>query len=182
MKISIDFDGTVVHNDTAYEDLETPLEFVPGAKEALLSLKRAGHVLILDSARANIAIRFDWQHNPMWANDPNFDEEEWRRRQPIAQARFQQMLDFVERNLPGVFTYIDFGHQGKVLADLYLDDEGLRLGGGWRAVDWSVVEQVYGAPEQGTDDSPQEVRRRPDDGGAIPRQVRVPPRREVLVR
>jgi hypothetical protein len=146
MKIAVDFDGTIVSQDRPYEDVETPLEFLPGAKEALIALKRAGHILILYSSRANLALRDDWHHDPLYAlGVVPFNEGFWRRNLPINQARFEQMVKFVEKELPGVFSAIDYGNQGKVSADLYIDDRALRVGRGPGAVTWDWISQTYGA-------------------------------------
>ncbi len=144
MKIALDFDGTVVDDVHEYDDLDTPLEFLPGAEEAILSLVRAQHILILYSGRANLSLRWDPQHNPLNAMNPSFDLEVWKKNQPLNQARFQQMLDFVAERLPGVFVppngFIDFGNQGKVSADIYIDD---RAGG---RPDWDQIRVSYGEP------------------------------------
>lgn len=185
MKIAIDFDGTIVDDSHSHRDLSTELTFTPGAEAALRSLKAADHILILYSARANLAIRWDWQHNPLWALglDPSFSVRAWKKQRPLNQARFQQMLDFVETRLPGVFTFIDYGNQGKVLADLFIDDRALKYGGGWRAVPWSIISRTYGDHDDDRqDDSPKEVRSGPNDGRAVSRQVRLSARREVPVR
>ena len=141
MRIALDFDGTIVNDEHAYDDLETPLEFLPGEFEAISALKAAGHILILWSGRSNTALRWDWQHNPLWAMNPAFDVEKWEANKIVNQKRFQQMLDFVEENLPDVFTYVDFGNQGKVSADLYIDD---RTGNG--RPDWDWIRTAYGEP------------------------------------
>lgn len=184
MRIAVDFDGTIVEQAHAYDDLTTPLEFCRGAKEALLELHAGGHVLILWSCRSNLSIRDDFQHNPRWANDPDFDVEKWRENLALNQARFQQMLDFVAAELPGVFDYIDYGNQGKVSADLYLDDRALKLGGGYLGATWEVVGRWYGGSKKpSADDSPQVVRgKHGQDAGTVPRGSRLPARSEVRLR
>lgn len=186
MRIAVDFDGTIVDESTAYDDLTTPLQFLPGAKQALLSMRDAGHVLILWSCRSNLALRDDWQHNPHWANDPKFDLARWEQMHPVHVARWQQMLDFVQRELPGVFTFIDYGNQGKVSADLYLDDRALKLGGGYLGTTWDVIERWYGSgsetPSESDDSSSQLRVSDGQDAGAVPRRSRLPAGREVRVR
>jgi hypothetical protein len=144
VKIAVDFDGTVVREDRAYEDLETPLEFVPYAKEGLHALKRAGHVLMLVSARANRALREDWQLHPLWRQDMN-PPVWWEKSQPINEARYRQMLDFVKKELPGVFDCIDDGYCGKLGADVYLDDKALRLSAA-EGTSWYEVAERFGDP------------------------------------
>ena len=173
MKFAIDFDNTIVESDTAYDDLVTPLRFKHGAKEGILALKRAGHTLILWSTRANLSLRDDWQHNPLWANDPNFDVEGWEASRALNQARFQQMVDFVEKELPGVFS-IDYGNQGKVSADVYLDDKAMKMNGGYLGATWDVVKKWYGESNEQDDPS---AKLRVSDGqkrAAVPRRSRIP--------
>jgi hypothetical protein len=177
--ICVDFDGTVVRDDRAYDDLETPLELVEGAEEALRALKLAGHTLILSSGRANRSLREDWRLNPLWRDKlVPFDELRWRRNRQTNQDRFEQMVVFVEESLPGVFDSIDEGEQGKPSADLFIDDRAVRLGGGWPGTDWATIMGTLGDQEK-TDEQieqavagdgaakrrprhpPQEVRRRP---------------------
>lgn len=145
MNIVVDFDGTIVNDDHAYDDLVTPLMFKYGAKEALQALARAGHTLILFSGRANRALRIDWQLNPMWRdNVAPFDVERWRRSQPLNQARYEQMLAFVQAELPGVFALVDDGAQGKVSGDVYIDDRAIRYG--VVAMSWPNIAASYGDP------------------------------------
>lgn len=146
MKIAIDFDGTIVDDSHAYDDLKAELQFLPQAREALFELKNAGHILILWSGRSNLALRDDWRHNPLWAlGKVPFNEEAWEGSKELNQARFEQMLKFVEEQLPGIFDCIDYGNQGKPSADLFIDDRALRLGGGMASVDWGYIRGVYGA-------------------------------------
>lgn len=169
MKICVDFDGTVVDRSGYYNDTTTPLEPMPGALEGLRVLVRS-HTVILSSCRSNTALRLDWRRNPLWRNDPDFDVEQWDVELPVHKARYEQMLAYVEEHLQGVFAFIDDGSQGKILADLYLDDEALRMNGGWLSADWDVVQQVYGVPNVAVEDgAPEEVHGRPYVRGASPR-------------
>lgn len=145
MQVVVDFDGTVVNDDHSYDDLTTPLMIKYGAKEALESLARAGHTLILFSGRANKALRLDWRLNPLWRNGlVPFDVERWERQRALNQARYEQMLAFVDLNLPGVFAYVDDGEQGKVSGDLYIDDRAVRFGP--MAMNWVTIAATYGEP------------------------------------
>jgi len=161
--IAVDFDGTVVSQEHPYDELETPLTFLPGAQEALLSLKRAGHVLLLYSARSNLALRVDWRRNPVWVARPDlFDRAWWQAHRPLAEARYQQMLDFVQQELPGVFDAIDDGSQGKPTGvGLFLDDRAF----GWSYTGgWEEVQYLYGEPPEDATETAaahQEVRRGP---------------------
>lgn len=143
MKFVVDFDGTVVREDRPYDDLKTPLEFVRGSKRTLLSLKRAGHVLILASGRASIALRKDWMAHPLWRQDLN-PPVWWEKSQPLNEARYQQMIEFVRANLSGVFDAIDDGSGGKLGGDIYIDDRAYPQ----RDMEqvWVMLERQFGEP------------------------------------
>jgi len=151
MNIACDFDGTLVGQGHSYDDLDTPLQFLPGAKEAVRSLHRAGHILLLWSARASRALLEDPTLCPLVrAGVKTVDLKRWADSWPVNQARYHQMVDFVARELPGIFSAIDDGMAGKPSVDLFIDDKCLRLGDSGRGVGWSWIETVYGAPEYGT--------------------------------
>jgi hypothetical protein len=145
--ISIDFDGTVVDEASRpFADTTTPLQLMPGARKALAALKAARHILILASCRANRALRDDPTLDPLVRADRRpIDRVAWERARPIHQARYHQMLDFVAAELPGVFDAIDDGMQGKVCADLYIDNHALRFGAGLSGAGWASVAVEYGA-------------------------------------
>jgi hypothetical protein len=136
--IAVDFDGTIVkHNHHATE----AADLVPrdGALEALRALKRAGHTLLLYSARANRALRIDPDLDPLVrAGIRRVDREAWLKAQPLHQRRFHAMAAWAATNLPGVFDAIDDGGQGKPDVDLFIDDKALSAhssrGGGWPAI------------------------------------------------
>lgn len=71
---------------------------------------------------------------------------QWAREQTVHQARYEQMLAFVRRELPGVFDAIDTGEQGKPLADIFIDDKALHYGSGFESVGWAQIADMYGAP------------------------------------
>ena len=146
MIIAVDFDNTVVVQDGRdYEDVTTPLEFMPWAKEALHALKAAGHVLLLYSCRANRALLEDPALDPLVrAGVKRINITWWQGNQPINQARYDQMVAFVAEELPGVFAAIDDGMQGKASADLYLDDKALQLGYGPYGAGWADVMKMHG--------------------------------------
>lgn len=148
MVIAIDFDGTLVSETHKYEDLDTPLQLLPWAKEALEALKRAGHLLVLVSARANLSLRVDPMLDPLTkAGVRRFDPRRWKASKVLNEARYEQMLAFVELELPGLFDAIDDGQSGKMRADLFIDDRGLRYSrGGGLAADWPTIVSMYGEP------------------------------------
>ena len=145
MIICVDFDGTIVDDSHAYDDLDTPLTFLPGAREALQALVAAGHVLMLWSARASRAGLEDPTRDPLVrAGVRSLNLARWAEQLPINRARYDQMVEFVERELSGVFAAIDDGHAGKPSADLFIDDKAIRLGVGAWAVGWNRIAAVYG--------------------------------------
>jgi hypothetical protein len=174
----------VVDDSQPEYDLKTPLVFMPGADLVLRLLKASGHVLILSSGRSNLALREDWQRNPLWAKrlEP-FDQVKWAKEKIIHQARYDQMLDFIDKNLPDVFAYIDNGNQGKISADVYLDDKAIRMNGGWLSLDWPAIGSIYGVfdePEEASANySQNQVHERSDDRGGSTREVGISDRREV---
>lgn len=154
MVLAIDFDGTVVSQARAYEDLETPLQFLPGARHALLSLKKAGHLLVLWSARSSPALLVNPLLDPLVrVGVKTVDLERWDDMLPVHRARQRQMLDFVGRELPGVFAAIDDGAAGKLPGvDLFIDDRVLRLGQGTGGFGWDAVADMYGSPVYGAEE------------------------------
>ena len=144
MMVSVDFDGTIVTEDRAYDDLSSPFVLRKGVRDGLLALKRAGHVLILSSARANLALRKDWRLNPGWASGVlPFNVDIWKANQNLHECRYQQMLKFVELELP-MIDLIDDGRQGKLLADLFIDDRAVASVIG---VNWNTIALLYGEQE-----------------------------------
>jgi hypothetical protein len=151
MILAIDFDGTVVVQDHSipYDDVETPLRFMHGAKETLEALKNAGHVLLLWSARASHALRFDPQKDPLVrAGVRQWYPEVWEASREVNEARYQQMLDFVAAELPGVFDAIDDGSGSKPICDLFVDDKAVSFGKGLNGMSWYDIASVYGEPGQ----------------------------------
>jgi len=144
VRICIDFDDTIVKQDHPYHDLDTPLEFKDGAKDGVLALQRAGHTLVLYSGRANRALLFDPIWNPL-VDERRLDPAKVAKAKRVHQLRYRQMLVFIERELPGVFAYIDSGHQGKPSADLYIDDKAIRLGDDLGGMRWAQVATIFGS-------------------------------------
>lgn len=147
MLIAVDFDGCLVSDDRAYDDLETSLELMPGAREAVYAMRRAAHTLILCSSRSNLALRLDWRLNPLWRLGlVPFNQQRWEQSLQLNQRRYEQMVVFTNSTLPDVFACIDDGRQGKVSADVYIDDKALRYG---EVTSWSLIGHSYGAPAAG---------------------------------
>lgn len=143
----IDFDGTVVREDDhAFDDLSAPLRLMPGAREGLRALRRAGHALVLWSRRASLALR---------NGDPALDPLVQALVRPgrpdgrasLHEARYRQMVAFVERELPGVFAYVYRGGEiDKPAADLFIDNLAIRLGDGVGGLAWRRIAALYGEP------------------------------------
>lgn len=122
--------------------MTTPLRFLPGARDALLSLKRAGHVLVLWSGRAaNRSLLYNPELCPLVRAGLRQPPKDWMRSRDVNEARRQQMLAFVAGELPGVFDVIDDGACGKISADLFIDDRALRM----TSDGWGQVARTYGA-------------------------------------
>lgn len=148
MIIAVDFDDTIVSQaGRSYDDVTTPLQFMPGAREALTSLKRAGHVLLLYSGRSNRSGRIDPDLDPMVrAGLRRVDRGHWEENRKINEARYQQMVRFAYDELPGIFDVIDDGQQGKPYADLFIDDRALSFGRGPLSMRWDTIARVHGEP------------------------------------
>ena len=116
MIICTEFDGVIVSDEHRFDDVSSNFQLLKGAQEGLLSLKRAGHELVLYSVRAGL-----------------------RHDGPLHEARFQAMLSFVQRKLPGVFDKISDGSSGKPVADLYLDARTP-----YGMMPWSQIRAHYG--------------------------------------
>jgi hypothetical protein len=149
MLIAVDFDGTIVSDDRPFEDTVTPLRFLPGAKEGLLALRRAGHTLILWSARTNRATLFTPEWDPLVrAGIRKVHLARWEAERPIHWARLRQMKRFLTIHLPRVFAVVDDGLQGKPCVDMFIDDKALRYGFGADAVGWNGIAMLFGEPRR----------------------------------
>ena len=143
MIIAIDFDDTIIKTDRPYTDLRNDYEFMPDAKEALHTLVNAGHTLLLWSARSSLHLRKDWRLYSLWNADPTLvDVGQAESSYELNEARYQAMVDFVERELPGTFAAIDDGSCGKPSVDLFIDDKAIQMGG--RGSSWEQVAIMYG--------------------------------------
>lgn len=142
----------MVTQDHPYNDISTPLEFIEGAREGLLALKRAGHLLLLWSGRASRALLYDPLLDPfVRAGVVQVDRKAWLDAKHLHRARYDQMIAFVERELPGVFDAIDDGMAGKPNVDLFIDDRAIGLRGG---ATWTRIARQYGEPDPLWDESP----------------------------
>ena len=129
MTFYIDLDNTIVtQHDRDYGDVTTPLQFLPGAREALLALKAAGHVLVLWSARASRAMLYNPDLDPLVRCGVRKPEFYGRKGRDMALnwARYDQMLAFVAAELPGVFDAISDGSEGKPCGAQFIDDRSLQ--------------------------------------------------------
>jgi hypothetical protein len=146
--ICVDFDDTIVEQaGRDFEDVDTPLRFVLGAKEGLTALKKAGHTLVLFSGRANRALLEDPYYDPLVRAGVRWlDRNRWALSRQVNQARYDQMIRFVAQELPDVFAAIDDGMQGKPCCDLIIDDKALRFGPGVLGAAWSQIAGMWGEP------------------------------------
>jgi hypothetical protein len=146
MILAIDFDGTIVSDEHAYDDLKTPLRFMPGARQSLLRMKTAGHILILWSGRSNPWLRDANAVDPLVsAGVRKSHKATAERSRQINQERYEQMLAFVKKELPGVFALV-WEHTGKPSADVFIDDRAAPFAlEGWRG-----MVDLYGAAEPRT--------------------------------
>lgn len=119
MRLCIDFDETLFLNEWPGVG-----PVVPGAAEHVQRLKADGHTIIIWSARAS----------------HEFPD------QPADRARgLQQMKDALDNHgIP--YDAIDYGDQGKLRADLYIDDHGLGVPlvpfAGVQVLDWPKAYQM----------------------------------------
>lgn len=125
--IAVDFDGTLVAD-------RRPLTFRPGAREGLLAMKKAGHHLILFTARAT-----PLDEGPELANEverfyaygeiPVAAEAQWR--------RFNEMRSFLQQ--VGMWSAFDEVWQspGKPHADIFVDDR-------FQTPDWLSIIREFG--------------------------------------
>lgn len=149
MVIAVDFDGTIVSQERPYDDITTPLEFLPDAKEGLQSLKRAGHLILLYSARASRALLFDPFLDPLVrANKKTANMERWKASKALNWARYRQMVEFVEANLKDEIDAIDDGMQGKPQAAVFIDDRAVRYGLTVGGQGWKSIASMYGMDAQ----------------------------------
>jgi len=142
--LAIDADETLFDNrGREYGDVTTPIRLMPGARHALRCLKKAGHVIVVVSARANLALRKDPQLDPL-VRAGKRSGARWSLE--VNEARYRQMVDYCAMELDGLVDAVDDGGCGKYSADLFIDDKGLRYGYGQLALGWMEIARIYGEP------------------------------------
>lgn len=130
MRIAIDFDDTIVKQNKPYAQTDGKFDFMPGAKVGLYELANAGHRLLLWSARASLHLRKNWRLDLFRSKPPRSDEEGMKAYYALNEARFVEMVNFVDVQLPGVFFAVCQGNGSKPSVDLFIDDKALHFGGG----------------------------------------------------
>lgn len=150
MLIAVDFDNVIVQTKgRAYSDTTSPLQFMPNAKEALQNLKKAGHTLLVYSARANRALLYTAEWDPLVRSGVKRPHEAaWGQSKSLHWARYHQMCNFCATELAGIIDAVDDGLQGKPLADLFIDDRSLTFGESEYRLGWEQIAMLYGAPPQ----------------------------------
>lgn len=152
MIFAIDFDGTIVAQDHPYNDIVTPLAFLPGAREALLALREGHHTLLLWSGRASRALLYDPMLCPLARVGARYiNREWWEESRDLNWARYWQMVEFIDQELPGVFHAIDDGAAGKPSADMFIDDRAMRLISSSAREVWGRIAKWYGADDEERD-------------------------------
>ncbi len=150
MVIAVDFDGTIVSQDRPYADVKSSLEFMPYAKEGLQALKRAGHMILVYSARANRALLVDPELDPLVrAKKKSVNKERWEASRGLHWARYHQMVEFIKENLSEEVDAIDDGQQGKPQAAVFIDDRALRFGSTLGGHGWKSIAEKYGNADDG---------------------------------
>lgn len=116
--IAVDFDLTLC--DSKFPDVGPPK---PGAREAMQAFRDMGFKTIVSSCRAS---SYHWDH---YYGDALITPATER---PV----FQNMVRWLEENeIP--YDEVDDGTKGKVGAELYIDDKGIRFMNDWPwIVEW----------------------------------------------
>lgn len=141
MLIAVDYDNTIVEGEWPYDAVAGVPPLRPGALEGLRALKRAGHVILLWSARANRALLFSRWHDPLHrAGFQSVAPRHWKAALDVHWARWFQMLRHVDGELRGLIDAVDDGQQGKPCADLFLDDHTPA-----GPIDWNEIAHRFGA-------------------------------------
>lgn len=147
MIVCIDFDSCLVDGwGRRFDDVTSPFKLMGGARNALVAMKAAGHIVLVFSARANRALWDDPMLDPLVrVGAVKVDIGQWEKERPLHAARYLQMVQFCETSLKGLVDAVDDGRQGKPAADLYIDDRALRFGGGVDGHSWFDVARQFGA-------------------------------------
>lgn len=152
MNIGVDFDGTIVQQMPGHKKKLTPLMLIPGARESLMGLKSEGHNLLLMSRRANLARRLDPYRDPLLRAGVVPYPEDFNPR--LAEARFQQMVQFAASELAGIIDAVDEGLQGRPDVDYFIDDSTVRFRTWSQAL--TEVRQMVGKEEMKKRTEPRE--------------------------
>lgn len=117
--IAVDFDGVICNSN--YPGLG-PL--IDGAKEGLTMLKALGFQIIISSCRSCA-----WNWDKYYEGQPFVSA--------VDRKVHKDMVEFLQTNaIP--YDIIDDGTKGKVSADYYLDDKGIRFTNNWDQIVFSI--------------------------------------------
>lgn len=117
--IAVDFDKTIC--DSKYPELGPAM---PGAKEALTILRSLGYKIIISSCRASN------MHWDLYYPDTPFTPA-------VERPVYKAMVDWLKLNeIP--YDILDDGTLGKVSAEYYIDDKGLRFENNWDAIVFAI--------------------------------------------
>ena len=144
MIISIDFDRALAAPHS-YDAVDVRLR--ASAVRALAALRKAGHVLVLTSPRANLSLRVDPELNPLVrAGVVRIDRGTWESSRGVHSARFKTMLEAI-KPVGHLFAAVDDGGQGPLLVDLAVTGD-LVINGRSMAVEprraWAELAITYG--------------------------------------
>ncbi len=115
MIISVEFDRALAAPH-AYAAEEVRLR--QSAVNALVALRRAGHVLIVTSPRSNLAARVDPSLNPLVrAGAVRIDPKTWAASRETHSRRYTAMLRAL-KPLGALIAAVDDGAQGPLLVDM----------------------------------------------------------------
>ena len=110
--VCVDFDGVICKS--SYPGLGPVIE---GAKEALTMFKALGFTIIISSCRSCA-----WNWDQYYKDQPFVSA--------VDRKVHQDMVEFLHTNsIP--YDVIDDGTKGKVSADYYIDDKGIRFSNNW---------------------------------------------------
>lgn len=147
MILAIEFEGAIVAITHKWSpQLKEDFLLLPGVKNSLECLRQAKHTLILYSSRACISIKYsDILTSPTGTSQAAvLNKNIYAGMQSLYKERFDNMVEFIEKHLPGLFDVIDDGNYNKNTADIIIDNRLLCAGG--RSVNdgWGFVTATYG--------------------------------------
>lgn len=120
--ICVDFDGTLC--DHEFPGIGAPKPF---AKEALTAFRAMGfHVMIWTCRTSHF-------HYDVFGGDPD--------QSTLERVKVKEMIAYLDKHgIP--YDEIDDGSRGKPLAQLYIDDRGLRFSDNWTQIMNYVIENI----------------------------------------